>query len=119
MTTKEIAKQLVAYCRKGDWEGAQTNLYAEDAKSTEPYATPEFQKETTGLKAIRDKSIKFDQIVEQTHGIDVSEPLIAGNTIAFALSMDVTMKGQGRMKIEELCVYGVNDGKIISEEFFM
>ena len=30
------------------------------------------------------------------------------------------MKGRGRMRIEEVCVYEVNkDGKIASEQFFM
>jgi len=33
--------------------------------------------------------------------------------------MDVTMKGQARSSFEELCVYRVKDGKIISEQFFM
>jgi len=33
--------------------------------------------------------------------------------------MDVTMKGQGRQKLEEMCVYEVKDGKIASEHFFM
>jgi hypothetical protein len=33
--------------------------------------------------------------------------------------MDVTMKGQERSKIAEICVYEVKDGKIISEQFFM
>jgi hypothetical protein len=46
-------------------------------------------------------------------------PLVAGNSIAFTLTMDITMKGQGRMKSPELCVYQVKDGKIISEEFFV
>jgi ketosteroid isomerase-like protein len=32
--------------------------------------------------------------------------------------MDVTMKGQGRMKMDEIAVYGVKDGKIVSEQFF-
>jgi hypothetical protein len=35
------------------------------------------------------------------------------------LGMDVTMKGRGRMKIEEVCVYEIKDGKIASEQFFM
>jgi hypothetical protein len=33
--------------------------------------------------------------------------------------MDVTMKARGRMKLEEVCVYEVKDGKIASERFFM
>lgn len=119
MTTKEIANRLVEYCRKGDFEGAQKELYARDVKSIEPYATPEFEKETVGLDAILEKGRKFDAMVEKVHNIEVSEPLVTDNAIAFKSTMDLTMKGQGRMKMGELCVYQVKDGKIVSEEFFV
>jgi ketosteroid isomerase-like protein len=119
METKEIAKKLVEYCKHADWNGAHDTLYAPDATSIEPTSTPEFEKETNGLDAIRQKGRKFDSMVEQVHSIEVSEPLIAGNTIAFVLAMDVTMKNQGRMKAPELCVYQVREGKIISEQFFV
>jgi ketosteroid isomerase-like protein len=120
METKDIAKKLVDLCRKGDWSTAQQELYADNAKSIEPYATPDFpEKEITGLKNIKAKGEKFEGMVEKMHGITVSEPLIAGNTIAFTLAMDVTMKGQKRMSMPELCVYQVKDGKIVSEEFFV
>ena len=33
--------------------------------------------------------------------------------------MDVTMKGGQRMKMTELCIYHVKDGKIVSEQFLM
>jgi limonene-1,2-epoxide hydrolase len=33
--------------------------------------------------------------------------------------MDLTMKGQGRMQMSEVCVYEVKDDKIVSEQFFM
>ncbi len=56
---------------------------------------------------------------ERPDGIETSEPLVAGNSIAFTLAMDITMKGQGRMKAPELCVYEVKDGKIIREQFFV
>jgi hypothetical protein len=119
METKEIARKLVAFCQKADWAGAHDTLYAPDAISIEPYDTPEFEKETKGLDAIRKKGRKFDNMVEQIHGIEISEPLIAGNSIAFTLAMDITMKGQGRMKAPELCVYQLKDGKIVSEQFFV
>jgi hypothetical protein len=35
------------------------------------------------------------------------------------MRLDVTMKGQGRMDMKEVCVYDVKDGKIIREEFHM
>ena len=119
METKEIAKKLVEYCRKSDWLGAHNELYAENAKSIEPYETPSFEKETSGLKAINAKGRKFDDMIEKVHNIKVSEPLVAGNTIAFTLGMDVTMKDGQRMNNPELCVYQVKDGKIVSEEFFV
>jgi hypothetical protein len=119
MTTKEIADRLVNFCRKADWAGAHNSLYARNAKSTEPYETPEFPKVTEGLEAIRKKGDRFDAMVEQLHSIEISDPLVAGNAIAFRMEMDMTMKGKGRMKSPELCVYQVEDGKIISEEFFV
>lgn len=118
MTTQEIANRLVAYCRKADWEGAHKTLYAQNARSIEPYASPDFEKEISGIEAIRAKGKKFDGMVEKMHSLEVSEPLVAGNTIAFVMEMDLTMKGQ-RMKSPELCVYQVKDGKIVSEEFFV
>jgi SnoaL-like protein len=118
MTTQEIANRLVAYCRKADWEGAHKTLYAQNAKSIEPYGTPDFEKEVSGLAAIDAKGKKFDAMVEKMHSLEVSEPLVAGNTIAFVMEMDMTMKGE-RMKMPELCVYQVKDGKIVSEEFFV
>lgn len=119
LTTQEIAKRLVDYCKKADWENAQKELYAENAVSIEPYATEDFSRETSGLKAIIEKGKKFDAMVEKMHSIDISQPLIAENSIAFRMEMDITMKGRGRMKSPELCVYQVKDGKIISEQFFV
>jgi limonene-1,2-epoxide hydrolase len=34
------------------------------------------------------------------------------------MGMDVTIKGQGRMKMDEVAVYEVKDGKIVLEHFF-
>jgi len=58
-------------------------------------------------------------MVEKMHNLTVSDPLIASNSFACTMRMDVTMKESGRMNMTELCVYTVKDDKIISEEFFM
>jgi hypothetical protein len=34
------------------------------------------------------------------------------------MGMDVTMKGMGRMKMDEVAVYEVKNGKIVKEQFF-
>ena len=119
MNTKEIAERLVIHCRKGAWEAAQKELYSDDAISVEPFSSPAFEKETRGLPAIVEKGIKFNAMVETMHSIVVSDPLVANNSFACTMQMDVTMKQEGRMNMTELCVYEVKDGKIISEQFHM
>lgn len=119
MTTQEVANRLTELCQKGDFEAAQNELFAEDAVSVEQHATPDFDKETKGLKAIKEKGEKWGQMVESMHGIEVSEPLVATSSFALTMKMDVTMKGGQKMDMTELCVYEVKDGKIVKEEFFM
>jgi hypothetical protein len=117
MKTEEIAHRLVELCRDAKWEAAQSELYANDAVSIEPYASPMFAKETKGLPAIIEKGRTFDSMVEKMHSLTVSEPLVAGSSFACTMRMDISMKDQGRMDMTELCVYEVKDGKIISEQF--
>jgi ketosteroid isomerase-like protein len=120
MTTRAIAARLAELCRKGDFETAQKELFAKDAVSIEPYATDDFEKETKGLDAIIEKGEKFQSMVEAMHGgVDISDPVFAENSFALSMTMDITMKQKGRMKMSELCVYEIKDGKITSEQFFM
>jgi limonene-1,2-epoxide hydrolase len=119
MSTHAIANRLVELCRKGDFETAQQELYSKDAVSIEPYSTPDFQKETKGLPAILEKGRKWNEMVEQMHAMDVSEPLVAENSFACTMRLDITTKGRGRMDMTELCIYEVKDDKIIAEQFFM
>lgn len=117
MNTREIADKLVKYCREGKWEAAQRELYAENAISIEPEASPVFAKETKGLSSIVEKGHKFEGMIEKHHSITVSEPLVANSSFTCYLAMDLTMKGKGRMNMSELCVYDVKDGKIVAEQF--
>ncbi len=119
MKTQAIAARLVALCREAQWSVAQQELYAADVVSIEPQETPVFAKETKGLPAILEKGRKFDAMAEKLHAIKVSEPLVAENSFACIMTLDVTMKGQGRMQMSELCVYEVKDGKVVCERFFM
>jgi hypothetical protein len=116
MSTQEIANRLVELCRQGNWEGAQVELFSSDAESMEPPHSQGLQS-VKGLDAIKEKGHQFQNMVEATHGGYVSDPVIAGNRFAVAMGADVTMKGQGRMNMEEIAVYDVKDGKIVREQF--
>jgi len=117
MTTREIADRLVSLCREGKFEVAQRELYAADAVNIEPYGTADFPQETRGLDAILEKGRKLTAMIEQVHALSLSEPLVAGNSFAIAMHLDVTIKGRGRMKMDELCIYEVEGDKVVTERF--
>ncbi len=117
MKTQEIADKLVAFCRAGKFEAAQKELFAADAVSTEPKDSEASTRETKGLPAIIEKGHKFMGMIEKMHSITVSDPIVTDHVFACTMSLDVTMKGQSRMTMSELCVYQVKDGKITSEHF--
>jgi ketosteroid isomerase-like protein len=119
MNTNQIANRLVELCRKGQWETAQKELFANDAVSIEPYASPAFEKETKGLSAILEKGQKWGSMVDKVNGLDVSEPIVANNAFACTMHMDVTMKNKEHMDMTELCTYQVKDGKIVEEHFYV
>ena len=60
---------------------------------------PDFAKETKGLDAIIAKWLKFDSMVDEINNIQISAPMIAGKSFASMLTMDITMKGKGRMNM--------------------
>jgi hypothetical protein len=117
MTIQEVANRLTALCRQGKYEEAQRELYSDDAVSEEPPHSKGFQT-VKGLDAIIKKGEQFRDMVEAIHGGSVSDPIIAGDHFAVAAVLDITMKGMGRVKMEELCVYEVKDGKVVKEHFF-
>jgi len=116
MTTQQVADRLVELCRQGKIFETQEELYADDCISIESDNTP--GKEVKGKQAIYEKGKMFESMIEQFHGAEISNPIVAGNRFAITWMMDVTMKDRGRSKMEEVCLYQVKDGKIASEQFF-
>lgn len=119
MSTESVAKRLVAMCRHGRFEEAQHELYARDAVSIEPAAMANGPLgNVSGLEAILEKGKRFQAGVAELHGVEVSDPLVAGNWFSVVMSLDVTMKEYGRVHMSEVCVYHVQDDKIVLEQFF-
>jgi SnoaL-like protein len=116
MTTQEIADKLVGYCRQGQFENAINDLYGENIISVEPDGAP--MKEVRGLEAVRQKTEHFNSMVEEFHEMEVSEPLVADNFFSCRITMEATFKEGGRNTLDELCLYQVENGKVIREEFF-
>ena len=96
---------------------AQQELYADNAVSTEPPGSPGFQT-VTGKDKIIEKGHQFQSTIEAVHNAVVSDPIVAGDFFSVAILFDVTLKGMGRVNMDEICVYKVKDGKVVSEQFF-
>lgn len=119
MNTQQIAERLVALCREGKYEEVYDELFAEDAENIEmPAMANGPLGNAKGLDAIRAKGKAWGEAVEQVHGGSVGEPSVSGNWFSVPMSLDVTMKGQGRMQMQEMCLYQVRDDKIVREQFF-
>lgn len=117
MTTREVANRMNELFKENNWAQVQAELFSDDCESIEPPDSPGLQS-VKGKDAIKKKGEMFNEGIEEMHGGWCSEPLVGGNYISFSMGMDVTMKGMGRMKMEEICVYEVKDGKITKEQFF-
>ncbi|MEO6039381.1 MAG: nuclear transport factor 2 family protein [Saprospiraceae bacterium] len=119
MTTPEIAKRLVALCRAGKYAEVYQELYAPHAKSIEP-AGNDFGLAAVveGLENFPAKGAAFNEHIQEFHSSYVDDPIVAGDYFVVKMGYDATVKGAGRSQLDELAVYHVQDGKVVSEEFF-
>jgi len=117
MTTQDVAKRLVELCRQGKYEQAITELYSPEIVSVEPEGAP--NRIVKGLQAIAEKSAKFESMIEKVNKSTISDPIVAENFFSCNMLMNIQFKGAPvATDMDEICVYTVNNGKIVKEEFF-
>jgi len=117
MTTQDVANRFQELAQASDWNKIQDELFASNAVSIEPPQSPGLQT-AEGIDAIKQKGKQFSEMVEEVHGGYTSAPVVGGKFFSVAMGMDCTMKGMGRMKLDEIALYEVKDGKIVREQFF-
>ena len=119
MTTKDVATRFQELANEGKFQAIQEELFSQDAESIEPATGMSIgMKNAKGLDAIKEKGRLFNEQVEAMHGGYSSEPVVGGNYFSVAMGMEMTMKGAGRMSLDEIAVYEVKEGKITKEQFF-
>jgi hypothetical protein len=117
MSTEEVAKKLVEYCRKGEWMKAIDDLYAKDIISVEAQAMENMPAEMRGIDQVRGKTEWWEKQME-VHSAKVAGPFVARDTFVVQFDVDVTEKAsKKRMQMSEVGVYTVKDGKVAREEF--
>lgn len=118
MSVQEVANKWAEYCKTGQMDRAQTELYDSSCVSIEMEGAQGFPHKVEGLPAIQEKSKHWEELVEEFHGVEIEGPIVAGNHFSATMKMDITMKGQPRKIDEEVAIYRVENGKIVSEQFF-
>jgi ketosteroid isomerase-like protein len=116
MTTQEVATRFFGYMQQGAFNKIYDELFSEDATSEE---TPGSDWGTArGMKEIHEKGKKWADSVEEMHGGTTENLVVAGNYFSCYMTMDFKPKGGERTTMQEIGLYHVKDGKIVSEQFF-
>ena len=117
MTTQEVADRLVGLCREGKFEQVYQELYTTDALSIEPEGTPFGT--VRGMEEFKKKGEQWQAMVKEMHSSEVSDPIVAENFFSCSMKTKVTMNGASDpVDMDEICVYNVVNGKVVSEQFF-
>ena len=117
MTTQEVANRLVALFREGKYEQVFQELYSPDIVSKEPEGGP--WGTVQGFDAIAKKGKEWNEMVTEFHSSEISEPIVAENFFSLTMKSKVSMKGMDQpIDMDEVCVYKVENGKVVLEQFF-
>lgn len=117
LTTQDVANRFNELAKENRFDLIQDELFSPDAVSIEPAGS--FIANAEGLPAIKKKGEDFNASIEEMYGGWCSEPVVGGKFFSVAMGMDCKMKGApDRMKMDEIAVYEVKDGKIVKEQFF-
>jgi ketosteroid isomerase-like protein len=117
MTNQQVVDRFKELALQEKWFDIQDELFSDNVKSIEPSGSPYFR-DVEGKAAVRRKADDFVKRIETVHRVHTSEILVTGNHIAVARDMDLTVNGHGRIQIDEIMLYELKDGRIVSEQFF-
>jgi ketosteroid isomerase-like protein len=117
LTTQEVANRFHELAQQEKWFDIQDEFFAENVRSIDPPHSPYFGY-AEGKTAVRKKGEDFVGRVEAVHRVYTTAPLVTGNHFAVGREKDITVQGHGRIQINQIMLYEVKDGQIVSEQFF-
>ena len=117
MTTQQVAARFNELAQQEKWFEIQDELFADNVRSVDPVNSPYFGY-AEGKAPVRKKGMDWGAKVKEAHELSTTHPVIAGNHFAVGRSFDITTEDFGRIKIEEIMLYEVKNGRIVLEQFF-
>jgi hypothetical protein len=117
LTTQEVAARFNELAQQEKWFEIQDEFFADNVRSVDPPNSPYFGY-AEGKDPVRKKGEDWVKRVEAVHRTYTTEPIVGGNHFAVGREVDITVQGLGRIQIDEIMLYEVKDGQIVSEQFF-
>ncbi len=117
ITIREVAARFNELAQQEKWFEIQDEFFSEDVKSIDPPDSPYFGY-AEGKADVRKKGEDFVKRIEAVHGATTTAPLVCGNHFAVGREIDITVQPHGRIQINQVMMYEVKDGQIVSEQFF-
>ena len=120
MTTQELANRYYDLFQKRQVAEIYGQFYSANIICTEPehalaMGVPTI---TKGIEAVLAKSKARQELIAEVHSFFCSEPVVGGSYFSVSMGRDMTLKNGQRLQLEEIAVFGVQDGRIITETFF-
>ena len=116
-TTEEVAARFNELAQQEKWFEIHDELFADNVRSVEP-ENSKYMGYAEGKATVRKKGENFVSKITDFHGASTTQPVVAGNHFAVGRNMEITTEDFGRIKMDEIMVYEVKDGKIVLEQFF-
>ena len=116
-TIEEVAARFDELARQEKWFDIQDELFADNVRSIEP-PTSKHLRNAEGKTAVRKKGEDWVKRIEAVHRTHTTKPVVSGNHFAVGRAVDITVQGLGRIQTNEIMLYEVKDGQIVSEQFF-
>jgi predicted neutral ceramidase superfamily lipid hydrolase len=117
LTSAEVAARFNELAQQEKWFEIQDELFSDSVKSIDPPNSPYF-KYAEGKATVRKKGEEFVKKIEAVHKRYTTGPVVAGNHFVVGREVDITTQEFGRIQINEIMLYEVKDGEIVSEQFF-
>jgi hypothetical protein len=116
-TTQQVATRFNELAQQEKWFEIQDELFADNVKSIDPPGSPYFEY-AEGKASVRKKGVDWVKRIEAAHRRHTTEPVVCGNYFSVGREVDITVRGLGRIQINEIMLYEVKDGRIVLEQFF-
>ena len=117
MSNQALAARLRQAILDTDLATIHGELFSSDVESIEPGFAP--LPHAKGIEQVKAKANMFGGNIKELHSKAVSDQVIVtGKYISLGMAFDFTAQDGSRHQMDEIVVYKVADGKIISEQFF-